>query len=113
MLSPLTVEPGHLDALTFGTCTYSFQNNSYDTLEYCWIDVVSFSQQVVVPCITSVLQSIQASEAASACFPPVQPFYSHGFCSAFDYSWSVGCAFSISVGCLTSIECLSFSAAHS
>ncbi|KAF8515649.1 hypothetical protein JB92DRAFT_2913826 [Gautieria morchelliformis] len=72
-----TVAPYGLETLTFGTCSFFFQSNDSDYLEYCWSDL-----------------STQASSAASACFPPVMPINSEGLCTPSDNTWEVGAAHS-------------------
>ncbi|KAH9939703.1 uncharacterized protein BXZ73DRAFT_99338 [Epithele typhae] len=72
-----SVDAGHMQTLSFGTCRIFFQNFSPQPLEYCWL---SFGQV--------------ASAAGSACFPPVQPVNSEGLCIASDGTWRVGIAHS-------------------
>ncbi|KAI0086745.1 hypothetical protein BDY19DRAFT_958418 [Irpex rosettiformis] len=67
------VQSFHIQQLTFGTCRVFFENFSNVTQTFCW----------------SAL-SQQAQGADSACFPPVQPVNSAGFCAPSDGSWQVG-----------------------
>lgn len=71
--STFTVDPNHLETLSFGTCSYFFENFGPKTLEYCWSDLSS-----------------QATAAGDACFPPNQPFSPEGLCTASDGTWAVG-----------------------
>ncbi|KAI0769486.1 hypothetical protein BC629DRAFT_1442179 [Irpex lacteus] len=67
------VQMNNIHQLTFGTCRVFFENFSNQTLTFCW-DTLS--------------QQAQAADAA--CFPPVQPVNSAGFCAPSDGSWQVG-----------------------
>ncbi|KAI0338160.1 hypothetical protein BDW22DRAFT_1487899 [Trametopsis cervina] len=71
------VQSNHIEQLTFGTCRVFFENFSNVTVTYCW----------------SALSS-QAQGAGTACFPPVQPVNSAGFCSPSTGAWQVGVAHS-------------------
>jgi hypothetical protein len=75
--STFVVDPNHIETLTFGTCSYFFSNlNSKKQLEYCWTSLSS-----------------TANAAGAGCFPPHQPFYPEGVCTASG-SWLVGAAHS-------------------
>ncbi|EJF56964.1 hypothetical protein DICSQDRAFT_157655 [Dichomitus squalens LYAD-421 SS1] len=68
-----TVDPNHVQTITFGTCRFFFENLGPDPLTYCWLDFVQI-----------------ASAAASQCLPPTQPVLSEGLCIARDSTWEVG-----------------------
>ncbi|OSD00333.1 hypothetical protein PYCCODRAFT_1426585 [Trametes coccinea BRFM310] len=72
-----TVEPDHVQTITFGTCRFFFENVGPEPLEYCWLSLAQ-----------------TASASASACFPPTQPVMSEGLCIASDALWEVGVAHS-------------------
>ncbi|TBU28806.1 hypothetical protein BD309DRAFT_957403 [Dichomitus squalens] len=72
-----TVDGGHAQTLTFGTCRFFFENLALDSVENCWL---AFGQT--------------AAAAGSACFPPVQPVHSEGLCLSADGLWQVGAAHS-------------------
>ncbi|TBU28807.1 hypothetical protein BD309DRAFT_957398 [Dichomitus squalens] len=77
-ISPtFTVDPNHVQTITFGTCRFFFENLGPDPLTYCWLDFVQI-----------------ASAAASQCLPPTQPVLSEGLCIARDSTWEVGVAHS-------------------
>ncbi|KAI0259507.1 hypothetical protein BC834DRAFT_974223 [Gloeopeniophorella convolvens] len=67
-----TVQPGGIETLTFGTCTYTFENLSEEPLSYCWSDFANVG-----------------SVSGEACFPPVMPLQSQATCTAVDRSWSL------------------------
>ncbi|KAF8509418.1 hypothetical protein BU17DRAFT_56119, partial [Hysterangium stoloniferum] len=69
-----TVDPGHVDTLSFQTCNMFFENVSPSTLEYCWSSLAT-----------------NGIAAGGNCFPPNQPFFSEGLCTATDGTWAVGC----------------------
>ncbi|KAI1787484.1 hypothetical protein LXA43DRAFT_707505 [Ganoderma leucocontextum] len=73
--STFLVEANHAQVLTFGTCSFFFENLSLEPVEYCWL---SFAQV--------------ASAAGAACFPPVQPIHSEGLCLSPNGLWQVGAA---------------------
>ncbi|KAF8531082.1 hypothetical protein JB92DRAFT_243534 [Gautieria morchelliformis] len=73
MSSTFLVQPNHLKTLTFGTCSYFFENIGPTELQSCWADLSSFGHA-----------------AGAACFPPVQPFFPEGLCTAYDGTWAVG-----------------------
>lgn len=82
-----------IETLTFGTCSFFFQNNDYEELEYCWSDLVRYifnGHLLNTFDAYCFMQSSQASAAGSACFPPEQPFTSEGLCTASDGTWAVG-----------------------
>ncbi|KAI0686884.1 hypothetical protein BC835DRAFT_430575 [Cytidiella melzeri] len=71
------IPSNNIHQLTFGTCRVFFENFSNETVTFCW----------------SAL-SQEAQGAGSACFPPVQPVNSAGYCTPSDGSWQVGVAHS-------------------
>ncbi|KAA1471004.1 hypothetical protein DENSPDRAFT_880133 [Dentipellis sp. KUC8613] len=69
-----TVQPGHIEQLTFGTCRFFFENLTGDeALTYCWQDLAN-----------------SGSAAASDCFPPVQPVQTLATCTSVDGTWALG-----------------------
>ncbi|TFK95700.1 hypothetical protein BDV98DRAFT_371768 [Pterulicium gracile] len=74
-LDSFYVEPQHIQALTFGTCTYYFFNQSQAKLM-----IYSFTSM-----------NITATAAGKTCFPPVHPFFGEGLCSGVDNAdWMTG-----------------------
>ncbi|KZV63063.1 hypothetical protein PENSPDRAFT_590486, partial [Peniophora sp. CONT] len=69
-----TVQPNHVQQLSFGTCRFFFENLGTTPLEACWSDLSS-----------------QGSLASTECFPPVQPVMSLAVCEARDTTWEIGC----------------------
>ncbi|TFY61565.1 hypothetical protein EVG20_g7002 [Dentipellis fragilis] len=69
-----TVQPDHVEQLTFGTCRFFFENLTGDeVLTYCWQDLAN-----------------SGSAAASDCFPPVQPVQTLATCTSLDGTWALG-----------------------
>ncbi|KAI0695660.1 hypothetical protein C8T65DRAFT_40778 [Cerioporus squamosus] len=72
-----TVEPNHVQTISFGTCRFFFENVSPESLTYCWLSLAQV-----------------ASAAGSTCLPPTQPVSSEGLCIPSDGLWEVGVAHS-------------------
>ncbi|GJE94033.1 hypothetical protein PsYK624_102010 [Phanerochaete sordida] len=68
-----TVEGGHAQQLTYGTCRVYFQNLSGETMSECYQALAN-----------------AARTAGTQCFPPTQPVNSAGFCKAADGTWQIG-----------------------
>lgn len=71
-LSTFTVEGGHMETLSFGTCNIAFQNFGSETLEYCWSDFGTV-----------------ATNDGNACFPPNAFSFGAGVCTGYDGLWAV------------------------
>ncbi|KAI0321242.1 hypothetical protein OF83DRAFT_1168580 [Amylostereum chailletii] len=77
-IETFNVQPGHIQSLSYLTCSYSFTNLGALPLQYCWKDL-----------------STTASAAGSVCFPPTQPTFSEGDCKALDQTgWIVSASHS-------------------
>ncbi|KAI0739498.1 hypothetical protein C8Q80DRAFT_185413 [Daedaleopsis nitida] len=72
-----TVEPNHVQTISFGTCRFFFENVSPEPLTFCWLSLAQ-----------------TASAAGDACFPPNQPVLSEGLCIPASGLWEVGAAHS-------------------
>ncbi|KAI0808079.1 hypothetical protein C8Q74DRAFT_111945 [Fomes fomentarius] len=64
-----TVDPNHVQTLTFGTCRFFFQNFAANPLSYCWLSLAQ-----------------QASAAGASCFPQ----NTEGDCVATTGLWRAG-----------------------
>ncbi|VDB91717.1 unnamed protein product [Peniophora sp. CBMAI 1063] len=71
--STFTVQPFHIQQLTFGTCRMFFENLSPVPEQACWSDLAK-----------------DASVAGASCLPPTQPVFSEGDCNALDRTWLIG-----------------------
>ncbi|GJJ15088.1 hypothetical protein Clacol_009363 [Clathrus columnatus] len=69
------VASGTQQTISFGTCSFFFQNLTPGTLAECWTDL-----------------GTNGEAAAAACFPPNQPFFPEGLCASADpdLTWNVG-----------------------
>ncbi|KIJ51896.1 hypothetical protein M422DRAFT_65200 [Sphaerobolus stellatus SS14] len=73
-----TVAKGGTKVLTFDTCSFIFTNKGISSQSQCFKSFVT-----------------QASTAGAGCFPPVQPFFSEGVCTATGSNgWTVAAAHS-------------------